>query len=172
VNLTLTLTTTAALRALADLIDHNPAGFQLVSAAPPTPAFPPLPAPGVTAEEKAAVVGKPTRAAKPAATAPSPPTAEAAPSKTAPSAAAPAPSTEPPAPAPSPATTAPDAPPFPYTDLQKVVIELHKRAPAKTAEIAAELGVKSFKELAPARWAEAKAAVEAAIAELSAAEVA
>ncbi len=134
----LTLTTTAALRALADLIDHNPAGFELVSAAPGN-------------ADKAAAAPTPRSAGTARATAPAPAAAPTT-NKTKPKAEAP-PADEPP------------AEPFPYAELKAKVIELLKLDPAKPAEIVAGFGVGKFQELPVDKWAEAKEAVEAAIAE-------
>lgn len=110
----------------------------------------------VSAEEKAALLeapGKPS-AAKAAR---SLRTVEAAPSAPAPSVAAPAASTEvtPPAAA---AASAVD-----YPTLQKAVLTLHKMDPTAAIPIAKSLGADSFKVLKPEQWAEALAAVNAAI---------
>lgn len=60
---------------------------------------------------------------------------------------------------------------IPYADLQKEVFKvagLGAEAKAKVLALAGELGAPTFKELPAAKWAEAKAQVEALYAELTA----
>lgn len=77
------------------------------------------------------------------------------------------------------AKSAPAAPPvsaakpaIEYPVLQKAVFELASKDKTKAMAVAAELGVKTFKELPPERYAEALDAVKAALAEAEAAAVA
>jgi hypothetical protein len=63
-----------------------------------------------------------------------------------------------------PASTAAEAPPIDYALLKAAVFELSGKNQPKVAEIAAAFGVKTFKDLAPAKWADALAAVKAALA--------
>jgi hypothetical protein len=76
------------------------------------------------------------------------------------------------APAPKPPAPAPAKPPAPkpaaveYSVLQKAVFELAGKSRDKATELLAQFEVKSFKDLAAERYAEALAAVKAAIAEL------
>jgi hypothetical protein len=63
-----------------------------------------------------------------------------------------------------PASTAAEAAPtIDYALLKAAVFELSGKNQPKLAEIAASFGVKTFKDLAPAKWADALAAVKAAL---------
>lgn len=55
------------------------------------------------------------------------------------------------------------APTIDYALLKAAVFELSGKNQPKLAEIAASFGVKTFKDLAPAKWADALAAVNAAL---------
>lgn len=112
--------------------------------------------------EKPAKPVKSTPAATPAPAAPTQPTAEAvaetaAPEKTAEESARIA---EPVADA-APASTAVD-----YPTLQKAVFTLAGKSREAAAAVAASFGVKTFKELPEAKWADALSAVQAKTAEL------
>lgn len=102
-----------------------------------------------------------TPAATPAAAAPTQPTAEAAAETAAPekTAAESSPTAEP-AEAAAPASTAVD-----YPTLQKAVFALAGKSRDAAAAVAASFGVKTFKELDAAKWADALAAVQAKTAE-------
>lgn len=69
------------------------------------------------------------------------------------------------APAPAVSSSAP-APSVDYPTLQKAVFALAGKSRDAAAAVAASFGVKNFKELDPAKWAEALAAVQAKTAEL------
>lgn len=147
--LTLTLHNVAQLEQLRDLLANTPA-----------------PKAGVSADEKAAVLGNAPPAPSAAPTAPSPRTAEAAPT---PASAAPAPKaekpaappTEPPAAAPS-APSPADAKPFEYATLQKAVNQaLPKHGKDALLAIAKAHGGSTFKDLKPEVWAAAHADVVA-----------
>lgn len=68
-------------------------------------------------------------------------------------------------PASSPEVSA-SAPAVDYPTLQKAVFALAGKSRDKAASVAAGLGVKTFKDLPDTRWAEALAAVNAALAEV------
>jgi hypothetical protein len=64
-----------------------------------------------------------------------------------------------------PASTAAEAAPtIDYALLKAAVFELSGKNQPKLAEIAASFGVKTFKDLAPAKWADALVAVKGALA--------
>ena len=88
--------------------------------------------------------------------APKPPKAEKAP--------APAPAAAPSAPAPAPAPAASSSAAVDYPTLQKAVFALAGKSRESAAAVAASMGVKTFKELPEAKWAEALAAVNEALA--------
>lgn len=90
-------------------------------------------------------------------------TAATAPQETA---ADPKPAAEPSAPAAPAASPASSPAPVEYPVLQKAVFTLAGKDKAAAMAIAAEMGVKTFKDLPADRWAEALAAVNAKIAEL------
>lgn len=124
--------------------------------------------------EESTVVGKPPAApAAPSAPdpAPSPRTAKAGKETAAPAASTAKPS----APQSTPSTAAPAAapsasaeePPLDYGELRAAVLKLAALSTDKAVEVNTAFGVKTMKELEPARWREALVAVEAAIAELS-----
>lgn len=77
---------------------------------------------------------------------------------------APAPAAAPTAPAPTPAPAASSSAAVDYPTLQKAVFALAGKSRESAAAVAASMGVKTFKELPEARWAEALAAVNAALA--------
>lgn len=77
---------------------------------------------------------------------------------------APAPAAAPTAPAPTPAPAAFSSAAVDYPTLQKAVFALAGKSRESAAAVAASMGVKTFKELPEARWAEALAAVNNALA--------
>jgi hypothetical protein len=105
------------------------------------------------APEAPAQAPKPPRAAKPAATSPATVPSTDAPAATAPT---PAADTTPPAAAHS----------VEYPVLQKAVFALAAKSRDAAAAVAQSFGVKTFKDLDPARWPEALGVVQEKLAEL------
>lgn len=138
----------AAVKALKDIPETAIASPLAPVAATSTP-LPPVDAPAP----------KPEKAAKTDKVAAGPTVAPAPAAATAPAAA--------PTPAPAPAAqTQASGEAIEYPVLQKAVFALAAKSRPAAGEVAASFGVKTFKELDPARWPEALAAVNAKLAEL------